>query len=268
MKLQRHPDAAHYLAAAQAFLSARPVARGIPLSVAHQLVVEPERYQRPYWMATVRGAGGEVLCAGLRTPPFRALVTDGPSEAAALLARDALALYGDSIVGVLGPENNARAFADACDAVVPPRPCAGAMRQPEDPEIGTLEAWTDAFFEDAGVPSHEPAAKQLARIRERGDLWMWDDEGPVSMLAAFPQDSARRSVRLALVYTPPGLRGRGYASNAVAALSRRLLDEGSAVGLATDLANPTSNHIYRALGYRPVFDLLELMLRRAAPRSR
>jgi predicted GNAT family acetyltransferase len=58
------------------------------------------------------------------------------------------------------------------------------------------------------------------------------------------------------VYTPPGLRGRGYASALVAAVSQLALDRGAATcALATDLANPTANRIYQALGYRPVTDM-------------
>jgi len=57
------------------------------------------------------------------------------------------------------------------------------------------------------------------------------------------------------VYTPPEFRGRGYASALVAALSQAMLDAGyHFCTLFTDLANPTSNHIYQAIGYQPVCD--------------
>jgi predicted GNAT family acetyltransferase len=57
-------------------------------------------------------------------------------------------------------------------------------------------------------------------------------------------------VRINFVYTPPAHRGRGYASACVAALTRRMLDEGRRYCfLFTDLSNPTSNGIYRAIGY-------------------
>jgi predicted GNAT family acetyltransferase len=57
------------------------------------------------------------------------------------------------------------------------------------------------------------------------------------------------------VYTPPELRGRGYASAVVAALTKRELDAGArCCSLFTDLANPTSNHVYTALGYEPRAD--------------
>ncbi len=44
--------------------------------------------------------------------------------------------------------------------------------------------------------------------------------------------------RLGPVYTPPQQRGRGWASNAVAEVSARLLDGGERVCLFTDQANP------------------------------
>jgi predicted GNAT family acetyltransferase len=62
-------------------------------------------------------------------------------------------------------------------------------------------------------------------------------------------------VRVGYVYTPPELRGRGYAGAATAAVSRAALEDGVAgVLLFTDLANPTSNALYQRLGYRPVED--------------
>jgi predicted GNAT family acetyltransferase len=39
-------------------------------------------------------------------------------------------------------------------------------------------------------------------------------------------------------------------------VSRRILDSGSAACLYTDLANPTSNKIYAAIGYEPVADFV------------
>ena len=55
-------------------------------------------------------------------------------------------------------------------------------------------------------------------------------------------------------------RGHGYASAAVAEVSRRLLAAGHRVCLFTDQANPTSNRIYQALGYEPVVDMATLRI--------
>ncbi len=60
-----------------------------------------------------------------------------------------------------------------------------------------------------------------------------------------------------LVYTPPELRGKGYATNCVAALSQKLLDDGyKFCSLFTDLSNPTSNDIYSKIGYNPIADFI------------
>jgi predicted GNAT family acetyltransferase len=64
--------------------------------------------------------------------------------------------------------------------------------------------------------------------------------------------------RINAVYTPPDRRGNGYASACVAAASRHAQTAlASTCMLYTDLANPTSNKIYQALGYRAVADVQE-----------
>jgi predicted GNAT family acetyltransferase len=82
------------------------------------------------------------------------------------------------------------------------------------------------------------------------------DDRPVS-LAGYGGPT-RHGIRIGPVYTPPAERRRGYASACVAALSQQLLDRGRRFCfLFTDLANPTSNHIYQQIGYRPVSDVDE-----------
>ena len=77
---------------------------------------------------------------------------------------------------------------------------------------------------------------------------------PVS-LVAYGNPTAH-GVRIGPVYTPPEQRGRGYASACVAILSQHLLESGRTFCfLFTDLANPTSNHIYQTVGYNPVNDM-------------
>jgi predicted GNAT family acetyltransferase len=68
--------------------------------------------------------------------------------------------------------------------------------------------------------------------------------------------------RVGPVYTPPAQRGRGWASNAVAEISRRIQAEGARVCLFTGQANPTSNKIYAALDYQPVADMANLVIAR------
>jgi predicted GNAT family acetyltransferase len=73
-------------------------------------------------------------------------------------------------------------------------------------------------------------------------------------------------IRVGPVYTPPGLRHRGYAGAVTAAVSQAALDAGAAeVLLFTDLANPTSNSLYQNLGYQPVEDRVVLSFTAGSP---
>jgi predicted GNAT family acetyltransferase len=85
--------------------------------------------------------------------------------------------------------------------------------------------------------------------------YVWEDAGEVVAFAGVAGPTPR-GIRIGPVYTPPDRRGRGYASNLVAEVSRRQLASGrNFCFLFTDLANPTSNHIYQTIGYVPVVDV-------------
>ena len=46
----------------------------------------------------------------------------------------------------------------------------------------------------------------------------------------------------------------------MAEVSQRFVEQGVRCCLFTDQANPTSNRIYEALGYRPVTDMVNLVI--------
>jgi uncharacterized protein len=64
------------------------------------------------------------------------------------------------------------------------------------------------------------------------------------------------AVRISGVYTPQECRRLGYAEACVHALSKRLRESGYRCLLYTDLGNPTSNSIYRRIGYRAAGECL------------
>jgi predicted GNAT family acetyltransferase len=131
------------------------------------------------------------------------------------------------------------------------RPVDGMMRLARADEMDLLLRFCRGFAEDALRPDeqqddHRPLVE---RLLSSDDLVLWDVDGtPVSM-AAINRRTGRSSC-VSMVYTPRDLRGRGYASSVVAALTQRELDAGAEwCSLFTDAANPTSNHIYQELGY-------------------
>jgi GNAT superfamily N-acetyltransferase len=139
--------------------------------------------------------------------------------------------------------------------VRPPAMPDGAFRVAGSGDAPVLERWTVEFCAEIGEPVDEDeAGHAVAELTAAEDLVVWERGGEMVSMAAVNRRTAWSS-NVAYVYTPPGLRGRGYASAAVAALSQRELDAGAEwCCLFTDLANPTSNHIYAAIGYEPVCD--------------
>ena len=92
-------------------------------------------------------------------------------------------------------------------------------------------------------------------IARRGrSLQLWEDGEVVSLTGV--GSLTPNGVRIGPVYTPPEARNRGYASALVATASQEQLEAGRRFCfLFTDLANPTSNHIYQTIGYEPVRDV-------------
>ncbi|GAB4050343.1 GNAT family N-acetyltransferase [Catellatospora paridis] len=139
--------------------------------------------------------------------------------------------------------------------VVPPSRVAGRPREAAASDRDLLVAWSAAFQREALAdhPHSNPAGPIDGRLALGGLLWVWEAGGePVSMAAMTAP--AAGVVRLNLVYTPPRRRRNGYAGALVAAVSGAVLTAGLRPTLFTDLANPTSNKIYQAIGYRPVQD--------------
>ena len=139
----------------------------------------------------------------------------------------------------------------------------GTARPATERDRDLLAGWFDAFAREVGDP---PRHDTRAVVDERlgyGGITLWVAAGVPVSLAGRTRVVAGM-VRVAPVYTPPELRGRGYAGAATAAVSQAALDAGvREVVLYTDLANPTSNALYQRLGYRPVEDRVVLSFQRA-----
>ncbi|MFL6111082.1 MAG: GNAT family N-acetyltransferase, partial [Catenulispora sp.] len=147
------------------------------------------------------------------------------------------------------------------DELTQPAPLpAGGARTAGPADRDLVLAWFGAFAEDTGQPGGVPAHLVDGRLRN-GLMLLWEVDGvPVSMAGV--TQPAGGTARIAPVYTPSALRGRGYAGAVTAELSRRTRDAGHEVVLFTDLDNPTSNALYQRIGYREVRDYVIVQLER------
>jgi predicted GNAT family acetyltransferase len=129
----------------------------------------------------------------------------------------------------------------------------GRLRIAGSADRETLIEWARAFVEELRLVP-ETSAAVVDRLIARGQLRVWDHDGMVSMASA--SLPAAGVTRVQNVYTPPEHRGVGYATACVEHMSRGLLAQGLRCVLYTDLGNPTSNAIYRRIGYEAVAEIL------------
>jgi predicted GNAT family acetyltransferase len=280
-KLTIHDTVDAFLAVAEADLARDEVTNGLMLGVTLRLQREPDRITHKPFLATVQ-RGDALVAAGVMTPPYGLVVYAAEAEPA-----PALRLMAESLIAgrwplptVNGVAACSHAFAESWRAltggaierqvamrvfelrtVIPPAPVPGHLRPATLADAGLVFDWYEAFRVEAIPSEPAPVLGNVEHSLAESNIYFWEDGGrPVSLAA-----KSRRTPHgctIGPVYTPPDVRGRGYASACVAALSQHILDEGKAFcTLFTDLANPTSNHIYQQIGYRPVCDFALYALR-------
>ena len=263
-----------FLDAAGPFLVDREAEHNLILGISSNLQagIRPSTTE-PIDFLVVR-ATGRVVLAAVRTPPYNLVMSEvDQGDAVPALAE---ATGGRGPARGPGPDRSRRIVRRALVRRGRPDPDPPAPRAdlPADgrpharrtPTSGQLTIagpddrdlvidWFRAFAAEA-LPA-EYAAVPVELVDRRialGGVYLWDDDGPVSLTVVGSRTP--NGARVGPVYTPPDLRGRGYASACVAAASQAQLDAGRTfVFLFTDLANPTSNHIYQDIGYEPVRDI-------------
>ncbi|GAB5492533.1 MAG: GNAT family N-acetyltransferase [Phototrophicaceae bacterium] len=144
------------------------------------------------------------------------------------------------------------------DSVIAPKNVSGYARPANNNDFNMLVDWLIQFSSDTGMNKNYSREIAENNIRRKLDypilggirIWM-DDNQPVSMAAATRETP--NGGNISLVYTPDSFRGHGYASAITATVSQAILNTGKQFCfLTTDLANPTSNKIYKSIGYKHI----------------
>ena len=278
MNVEHFTEAADFLAKAEPLLLADEARHNLLLGLTGTVRDTPDLYpERHMWLVV---DGGRPVAAALRTPPYNLIIGRPESEAA--LAELADAVVGQELPGVVGATPEVGAFADlwaaraGATATLSMRQGVYALEKVEslppvagEPRVATMAdrelvlGWWIAFGEEVlheGGPGRDRAEVTVDHRLSSPDTGMllWDDGGETVSLAGWGGRTPN-GIRVGPVYTPPELRGRGYATAVTADLSRRLLADGHRFCfLYTDLANPTSNAIYERIGYRRVCESAEI----------
>jgi len=269
---RRTEDPERVLSDAEGFLASDPVRHNVVFTTLHRRVAHPEPGR--YWIAD---DDGTVTGVAIQSPlDFMATITPMSAVAVTTLV-DAIVEDGVELPGVNGEAATAARFAGhwaertktaahpdqgqriyEVENVIPARPTSGQLRQADRKDKEVLVRWFEDFDSETGESSLRASVSSLAQIVDlrlrAGQLWVWDDGGPVAMAGL--SEPVSEVTRVGPVYTPPDRRSFGYGSALVAGVSSAPRAEGLRCILYTDLGNPTSNSIYRALGYKAVAEAL------------
>jgi len=177
----------------------------------------------------------------------------------------------DSLIGVLGPAAAAATFAgrwtelanvgarptdggrvlEVQKLISPPSPPGGRVRSATADDLELLVSWNAGFAADTDVPAPPDPSAHLREHTEAGSVWVWEGaSGPQAM--GMRTASVMKTRRIAHVYTPPEQRERGIAAALVAHLAAETLAAGDRCMLHTQLSNPSSNGVYRRLGFEAI----------------
>jgi RimJ/RimL family protein N-acetyltransferase len=277
MDVVRFDDPAEFLAFAGAGLRRDEARNQLALAVSANAAAGRAGFVPFEGWAVVDGAA--VAATAVRTPPRNVVLGDPGNDDGLTPLTAAIASDAPDTPGVTGNVPAVDAFAErwsrttgdrvsttlrqgvfALDRVVQLKRPPGAAEPARAEDIELLVRWWLAFEAEA-LPHETQREDALEQTRtgleERlhgGDtgVWLWRAAGqPVSMTGFAGPTGA--GIRIGPVYTPPEHRRRGYAGALVADVSAFLLANGYArCFLYTDLANPTANRIYEAIGYRRV----------------
>lgn len=273
MRARQIDDPAVFRDAVDEYLHRDEPRHNLVLGLLRVLIDQPEVYST-FYLRLVEDVSGATVAASLRTPPHLVTVAQPRSDAALQALVDDVAACDVPPPGVIGSQPEAEHFARRyCEVtgsavtrsmelgihvlqrVSELRGTTGAARVAGPDDLDLVLEWMRAFHTESAPNEpwdEEQSRKRLVNrlaARSGEGIRVWEDGGPVCV-AGFAGET-RTGIRVGPVYTPPGLRGRGYATGLVASVSQELLDGGRRFCfLYTDMANPTSNAIYRRIGYR------------------
>ncbi len=264
-------DPREFLTAVTGFLAAEPFSANV-VAVEVEGIVDGRRILRPGSRWIVVEDDGDVVGAAMHTPPYDLFLPRLRPGAPEAVARE-LRRVGVDLPGASGEIGTVRSFCREWRRLggaaserrvamrmyvlgtLRPPSVTGSARRAVLEDAPLLGGWLRAFADETKeVPRDVDLDDVIRRRTADGQVWLWEVGGePVALAAVSPPASG--VARVGPVYTPPDRRRGGFGSAVTAAASQAALDAGAAhVGLYTDLDNPTSNAIYRAIGYEPDHD--------------
>ncbi len=264
-------SAEEFLLCTTDFRALHPYQLNLIGSVAYSIAFNGRKYEKYFWWV-IKDDAQRVVGLAMRTAPHGMVLSPMSRKSATELAA-AVAVHDDDLPEVAGSLKELEYFLAAYRAegsvgstratelagdellytlgnLVTPR-VTGQAKVAIENDFDLLSAWMESFAAESGALISDPAPTIRDGIH-RGSYFYWENEGrPVSLAGHAPIVKVPNGSvgRIGPVYTPPDFRGHGYAAAVTAVVSQKLLNAGAHVMLFTDATNPTSNGVYKRIGF-------------------
>jgi len=279
MEIRVYEDIEEFYALAFPFLITREAENNLQLSILNHLRQDIRRYGEEIPFLLLMEERDEVRLIALRTPPYDLSISYTDDLELINILVEELFKRKEKLPGVISFKKTADKFAklwskknslklhllrkermyqleEVSKETLGQRKFTVATKINQD----LVLKWASEMMMEALTEiNEEELERNLTNIKkefkeENSTIYLlFENDKPVSMARKAGKTPNGKFVNL--VYTPPSLRRKGYATECVAKLSKLILEEGNRYCfLFTDLSNPTSNSIYQKIGYRPVID--------------
>lgn len=274
MKITKFNDPFQYYQKVESYLVRQEAVHCLILGISKGLYrAETNPANTPYLVVVEKDK--TVIATAIQTPPRKLILAKSSNTKAIELIAQDLATDSQSLPGIIASKAEAETFVKTwqclekkssklemamrihqLEKVKAINKASGSLRITIESDRILLTDWIQAFVKEALGDNELKSDSQLwfDRHLENKSLFIWqDNEAAVSMAAC--SGATSNGIRINAVYTPPKYRGKGYATSCVAEMSQKLLNQYKYCFLFTNLANPTSNHIYRKIGFLPICDI-------------
>src|SRR2546425_11181136 len=249
MNVRSVRDPAEFLDVAGPLLLHDEARHNLILGIVGTLRDHPEVYSEHYlWVVE---AGVDPLGAALMTPPYNLVLADPVTLDALGTLAEYLRAARVTFPGVVGNLPHVDRFAEGYARTMGSKPfvriaqgvyalrmvrevrkAPGRGRRATTHDRDLVVAWTHEFSAEA-LPAREgddDRTERMVDFRLDADpddsgMWLWVADGRPLSLAGYGGNTPN-GIRVGPVYTPPELRGRGYATSLVAEMSSWLLARG------------------------------------------
>ena len=274
MRVRELADVVALWRAAEAYLSRDPANNTHQLSAAKRVMELGARHGERFFVAYIDDSESELVGSAIYVDSKALFLAVMPPAAASALALH-LRANEVGLTGVIGRRDLLQPFTDSFaqqfsthvdlmlyQLMTTPDygRASGEVRVATMHDLDLLVQWHREFELEVGmVTVATPLEERVALRINNQQLVVWIDAGrAVSAAGANPLPAA--SARIGPVYTPPELRGRGYAQAVTAAASEHVQRDGPrTVFLFTDAVNPASNKAYQRIGFVHVADHAHLV---------